>query len=258
MTFNTATFITPIEEAIRIINERRKDPLLVSKVESYLNNDIPLHFKYEKPTLYLSRHLATPNYEAIHFMNLCKPLNLPTVIGQDTKGKFVSNNTLKLPLGKLSVVKGYARNSDEIVENFTVIDFAIAQGKPFSEIKTKFGDNLVNFHTELFDKSFPVHVKICDESDWVDRNSRENLKEQYKRMLSLLVVHGIMFESYVPEEQDFVDEILLPAFNEIVSIFGCKPLITQLVPFEREYERNWNGYPHAVYPFVKEKFTTIT
>lgn len=249
--YNSKHFFTPLEEAVAEIHKRRGDEELVKKVYAYLNGDIPEHFTKEQPILYLSRHIATPNYEALRFIELCKPYNLPLVIGQDKKGKFVSHNELKKALGKMPVTKGISRRQDEIIENFTIVDFSQAQGVSFQELQTRNGGNFVEFHNNLFQYIYPNEIEIVDESAWVDRNHRDDLEKQYKKLFALLCVYGVMFESYPESETSLVQSALAPAFAEIEKVIGVKPLIVENIDSELELTRDWNGYPSVLYQFIK-------
>lgn len=249
--YNPKDFYTPLEEAVVEIKKRREDKELIQKVYDYLQGDIPEHFNRKQPILYLARHIATPNYEALRFVELSKPFKLPMVIGQDRKGKFVSHNELKRSLGKLPVTKGMSSRQDEIVENLTVVNFTLAQGKAFNEIKTIHGKDLTEFHNSFFKHIYPNEVKIVDESEWIDRNHRDNLKEQYKKMLALTILHGIMFESFPENENEIVQSAVGPAFEEIFKTFGLKPLIFEHIDPQKELLRDWNGYPSILYQFFK-------
>lgn len=253
----TVSILTPLDEAVLEIRERRKNPELLKRVHTYLDGDIPKHFDREDPIFYLSRHIATPNYESLRFVELGKPHGLPLVVGQDSKGKFVSHNEIKRPLGKMPVTKGFTRRLDEIIEYFTVVDFKDAQGKPFTEIKTKRGTGLVEFHNELFTKVYPTEIEIAEESDWIDRHHRHDLLVQYKHMLALMCAHGIMLESYPDYEQDFVETILKPAAAEVEAVIGCKPLIVEHISAELELTRDWNGYPSVLYQYIKQHLEDI-
>jgi hypothetical protein len=249
--YNPKDFYTPLEEAVVEIQRRRTDAELIQKVYEYLNGDIPEHFNREQPILYLARHIATPNYEAMRFVELGKPFGLPLVISQDRKGKFVSHNDLKRALGKMPVTKGMSRRQDEIVENINVIDFPTAQGKPFNELKTKHGKDLIEFHNSFFKHIYPNDIEIVDESDWIDRNHRDNLCKQYKKMLALNIAHGVMLESFMDSELQVVQSAIGPAFEEVTRIFSLKPLISEHIDPELELTRDWNGYPSVLYQFIK-------
>ncbi len=246
--------LTTPEAAVEEIQRRRENPKLMQQVADFLHGDIPPHFIGAQPIAYLARHVATPSFETLHFIEIGKQLGLPIVIGEDIKDKFVSNNCLKYALGKLSVVKGMTRNSDEIIERFTIVNFDEAQGKPLSEVKTIFGEPLISIHANLLKEIYPEGVHIVDESTWIDRHHRGDLFEHYKRVLALTLVHSIMFETYVAEDYEFVETVLKPAFAHIESTFGYKPLISELIPPEIQRQRNWDAYPSVVYPFLKKRF----
>lgn len=244
-------FFTAEKEAIKELKRRREDKALLRKVYDFLNGDIPEHFSREKPIVYLARHIATPNYETLRFVELAKQHKLPIVIGMDKRDKFVSNSILKKPLGKMPILKGTARNGDEIIENFTIINFDSAQGKPLESIYTNSGEKLVDFHTRLLKQVYDKDVELIDESEWIDRNERGNLLEHYKRTLALLIAHGVMYEFYEDKEYSFVEKILKPAFEFCENYFGERPLICNLVDENIANQRDWNSYPSVIYPFVR-------
>jgi hypothetical protein len=245
---------TPLEEAIAEISRRRKNPALVAAVREYLHDDIPPHFSQDKPILYLCRHIATPNYEALRFIEIGRSTDLPLVIGEDHKGIFVGNNRLKRALGKLPIVRGITRHRDEIIEYSTIVDFSTFQGSPLREVKTLTGTPLIEFHHALFKEIYPTGFITTDESNWIDRNYRDNLLEQYKRTLALLVVNGIMLESYAPDEQRLVESVLVPAFTQITKDLGVHPLISELITQKLEEERDWNAYPGVLYKTIQQHF----
>jgi hypothetical protein len=250
---DVSKFFTPLPEAVAEIERRRKDPELRRKVEAYLHGDIPEHFTYSKPIFYLSRHIATPNYETLRFIELTEHYELPRVIGVDPFDKFTSNNVLKRSLGKMPVTKGVSRNGDEIIENFTVVDFLKYDGEMLRDVKTTFGEPLLDFHTNLFREIYPTKGMIINEAKWVDNHHRGALVPEYIDVLSLLITHGIMFEFYEPEDREFVQQVLEPTFNFVTSIYGVKPLIVNLVDAEIANTRNWNGYPSVIYQHIKQK-----
>jgi hypothetical protein len=245
---------TPLPDAVSEIKKRRNDPALVEKVKAYLGGDIPEHFSGPSPVFYLQRFIATPNYELLHVAELVKPFDLPLVVGQDFKSKFSTNNELKLHLGKLPVMKGLSQNKDEIIEYFTVIDFNRNNGKPLQEITTKFGNSVVDFHQNLLNEIHLSNVQYVDESSWIDRNHRDNIYAQYKKVWALLCVHGIMLESYVPADYSFFTHVVYPSFKEVEAELGVTPLVCEHIPPELEPKRNWNSYPSYVYQYIKRLF----
>lgn len=250
---NVQKFLTPAKEAVEQIMLRRKNENLVKKVEDFLLNDIPSHFKGDEPIFYLSRHLATPNFETLRFIELTEPFKLPITIGQDVQDKFVSNNSLKHALGKLTIQKGTSKNGDPIFENHTLVDFNKNTGKQIDEVTLTSGKKLTTFHDELFRHASPTKIEIIDESQWVTRQHRGDMLLYYKKMLALLVVHGIMFEFYEEDDLDFVENILEPAFIEIEKIFEHKPLICELLTPQMEREKNWIAYPDSTEEIIKNE-----
>jgi len=247
------SYLMSLEDALTEAEKRRKDPALQHAIHTYLEGDIPKYFKRDTPVLYLSRHVPTPNEETLDFLEYCHKYNpeLPVLIGQDTEDIFTGNNILKRNLGKMPITHKTDKNGDLVKENITIVDFPKAQGMKLRDITTVLGAPLVTFHTNLLTQVSPYEFEIADESEWVTRNNRGDLLAHYKKFLSLLVVHGIMFEFYEPEDREFIREILLPAIHFIEKKFGHTPLITRLVAKEDEGKKDWNGYPPAVYPLLE-------
>lgn len=245
---------TPIDQAVTEIKRRRTDVQLVQKVKNYLKGDIPEYFDQATPVFYLQRFIATPNYELLHVAETTKQYNLPLIVGQDFKSKFSTNNELKLPLGKLPVIKGLSNNKDEIVEYFTLIDFNTSNGKPLQNIMTKFETPLIDFHRSLLNELKLPNVSFVEESAWIDRNHRSDIFEQYKKVWALLCVHGIMLESYVPSDYSFFTHVVYPSFKEVAAELGITPLVVEHISPELEPNRNWNSYPSFFYQFIKRQF----
>src|SRR3989338_4052564 len=188
--------MTPIE-AIQELERRQRDPTIRKKVEDYLLGDIPEYFK-NGPILYLARHVATPNFETLRFKYLMESLGMKTVVSQDTKDLFVSQNQMKRALCKLSVCCGVSQNNGKLNEQF---------------------------HNRLFLKFMQQKIENPDDATWIDRHHRGNLLEHYKNLLALFVTHGILFEDYIMEdkhEADFVKNILRPACRFIEQRFGYR------------------------------------
>lgn len=253
-----AEFLTEYTEALRILEGRQSDTALREKVTQYLGGDIPSHFKSD-PVLYLARHVATPNFETLRFMSLLEPLGMPIVISQDKKDTFSSANVLKKALGKLPICTRITSKEGrfyEQFENISIIDFNTAQGKPLDSIHTLWGESLIDFHTQLFEVVSPHAPVIVDDSSWIDTHHRGNLLEHYKHFLALFLVHGILFEDYIiedEEEESFKKNVLVPAFSYIEKEFGIRPLIVQLLPTSVESTQFWLSYPTRVREIIQSK-----
>lgn len=248
---NATALLTPLKEAIVEIQRRRSDAELIRKVEEYLGGDIPEYFKRSQPTLYLARHIASPNFETLRFIELAQSTGLPLVISQDPHDKFVTNNSLKRALGKMPIVKCISSDHREQIEHFTIIDFEKAQGAQLKDVETIFKIPLIKFHNELLAEIYPHAVEIVDDSAWTDRNGRGDLLAYYKKFLALSLAHNIMFEFYEDEDELLVETILKPAATFVKDMFGVAPLIVNLVDEDIAHVRNWDAYPSILYSQVK-------
>lgn len=257
---DNTNFLTPFPDALAELKQRQEDTQLRAKVEAFLGGDIPPQFT-EGPLLYLARHVATPNFETLRFLHLTEAVDIPAVIGQDSKDKFVPRNQLKKALGKLAVLGGISHKNGvfhEQYQNHSVVDFNTTNGKPFTDIQTLWGENLIDFHTNLFKTACKRPVQIVDDSAWIDRHHRGNLVEHYRRFLALFLAHGILFEDFTyddSQERQFKKQVLLPAFHFIERTFGKRPLIVELSPTSMESQKYWLSYPHIVKKILEEKIS---
>ncbi len=247
---------TPLE-AVAELKRRQEDPMLRKKVEEYLAGDIPEYFK-DGPILYLARHIVTPNFETMRFINSMQQLGMKIVVSHDSKGMFVPYNQIKKALCKLPVCRRVSKKGgklNEHYENMTIVDFNAADGKSFSEIQTLWGERLIDFHDRLFSEFVEGEVHRPDDAAWIDRHHRENLLEHYKHLLALFMVHGIFFENYDTDdahERYFVNNILRPACHSLEKRFGCRPLLVELFPATPESNRFWISYPNKVLDIVRK------
>jgi len=248
--------MTPFE-AIKELKRREQDPELKKKVEEYLKGDIPEYFK-DGPVLYLARHVVTPNFETLRFIHLMEHFGIKTVITQDSKGLFVTQNHVKRALVKLPILRRHTQKGNRLhehYENFTIVNVNEADGKVFSDIRTLWGEKLTDFHTRLFSELLSKKIESPDDAAWIDRHHRENLLEHYKQLLALFVVHGIFFENYDlndAHEIDFIKRILRPACLFVEKHFGYRPIIVQVFPTSFESYHFWISYPRKVLDIVKK------
>ncbi len=244
-------------EAKEELEKRQKDPELRKKIQEYLAGDIPEYFK-DGPILYLARHIVTPNFETIQFINSMQPLGMKVVISHDSRGMFVPYNLIKKALCKLPICRRISKKGDKLnehYENVTIVDFNAADGKSFSDIKTLWGEKLIDFHTRLFLEFIKEDIERPDDAAWIDRHHRKNLLEHYKHLLALFLVHGIFFENYEmsdAHERYFVNNILRPACSFLEGRFGYRPLIVELPTPTPESNRFWISYPSKVLDIVRE------
>ena len=94
-------YYTPMPYAVALLGQRRTDLALLSRIERYLEGDLPEQFR-AGPVLYLARHVATPNFETEAFLEACRSARFHGAVGQDPKDIFVSHNSLKRSLGEVA------------------------------------------------------------------------------------------------------------------------------------------------------------
>jgi len=254
-----AFIYTPINDAVRMLEERSGDESLEETVKNNLSVEIPSVLQ-KSSCAFLSRHVATPNYETRRFINLVEATQkLTPVLGEYIDDKFVSNNVLKHGLGRLGFYQGRDREGNMKTEFCNCIDFNASNGKKISEIKTLWGQSLVDFHHEFFTKTYLAHdTMFFDASGWYLK-AGGNAINYYHNLLLLFVRNGILFENFMLDKKEllFTKEIFLPAFIKIVQETGVKPLIVALEPTEIEGDIFWNCYPPESMSFIKDKLHLI-
>lgn len=241
---------TGLDAAVLEIKKRRQDTRLFTEVKQFLNSDIPPHFENREPIFYMSRYIATPDYETLQFIDAVKKYNLPIIIGEDTTDIFTSHSELKRNLVKMPIVTGTAKDGTGIVEYLSLADFNTEQGKQLRDVRTAMGLSLPTIHRTLVRNMLPSNISIVDESAWVDRHSRGKLVSLYESLLSLLIVHGIMLEYYELKETSFISSVVYPAYVATHKRFGLTPLIAPMHPKPPKKHVHVNSYPASVKKYL--------
>ena len=245
---------TPIEEAIIELEIRRKDKELERKVFEFLNGNIPESF-LKKEKFVLARHLVTPNYEVSRFLIIADAMGLAPLFFEYLEDKLIFKNPWKYSLGKMPFYSGRAKNGSMKIKNFSIIDFDSSHGEKISSVTTKWGQSLVDFHHEFFNRRFPSFKdSIVDASDWYANNGG-NPTEYYEKFLALFIRHGILFENFLLDETEieFTKKIILTSIINISKKFGLKPLIVALESPEMENDNFWYCHPACTSEFVNKK-----
>ncbi len=243
---NPEDIYTPIEKVREILNSRRQDKFLLEKVSIFLKGRIPITLVNE-PKAVLPRAIVSPDNEHIYFLELAKKIDLKPSSWEYLKDKFFTINEDKLCLGKMSFAMGNIEDSQ--VVNKKILNFKEAEGKPFTEIKTLWGENLIDFHHRILDKS-GYGIELFDGSDWY-RSFGDRSSDYYVYYLAVFLCYGVLFENFIcdnkqhPAEDKFTKNVLFPALKQIEAIFGMKPLIVKLLPKESEDKIFWWCYPES-------------
>ena len=246
--FNKVVY-TPMSEATRLLDERRKNPELMAKVEKLLNGDIPEILKNKKCGV-LCRQIVTPNHETTMFLSIAKDYNLLPFLFEYLDDKFTPENKFKHSLGQLHIQKKKDKKGYVQVERITIVDFHKYSSKKLRDVKTLEGELLVDFHRKLFN----VHnynkeeLNFFDGSNWYKKNGEKAIK-YYVNFFLLCTCFGILFENFLiidSEASKFTREIVLPAIEKVIDLTGVKPLITPIGPLEIEDDGLWYHHNYKI------------
>lgn len=237
---------TQLDTAVEELRARQSDPKLKAYVDALLTHGLPEPIK-DRLAIVLFRHIATPNYEVMRFLNAADSLtDYKPLVLEYTKDKFNNRNEWKFSLAKLRFHKGMNKAGEPIIEYKNIIDINDANNKPLREVTTVFGTSLVDFHHGLLQKHFPHFTDAAyDLSEWLHAYGH-TAREYYKYFLAIFLQNGILFENFLVDgkEAGFTEEIILPALAELRAESGYKPLIVPLEPTTIEGDAFWLSHPY--------------
>jgi len=245
-------FYASLEEAKNEIWSRWRNLALRKKVADFIGS-VPSPFQ-EAPKAVLDRNIATPNFEYFHFLKLAESASIAPLVTEYIGDKFVTLNFDKLGLGKMPFYKGRDKKKRILFECKSIIDCTKYQGKPFGEIKTFWGEHLVDFHHRLL----PTRnggFSFFDASAWYKSNGG-NAERYYHNYLALFICNGILFENFITneeEEERFSKSVVYPAFRQVSQHFGLKPLIVPLYSEDKATDIYWRCYSPEIKAIVSEK-----
>ncbi|NTV40718.1 MAG: hypothetical protein HGA61_00365 [Candidatus Moranbacteria bacterium] len=244
---NEKSIYFSLDEARRELQKRRSDRKLMEKIQADLGEQMWPIFKGE-PMGVLTKYLPSPDNSLTFFTQMARYVGTQPIVLEFLGDKFVSFNEEKKGLGRLRV-------KNEKGDKFTVdiIDFKTSENKKISEIMTKTGESLVDFHHNLL-KKFRYDVKFEDSTSWLREAGK---KIDYYKYLLHFVAHGVLFEYYTEEderEKVFVRNIVLPNIEKIYNKYGIKPLIIKLYPEKQTKEEDfyWWSYPSNMNDYIME------
>ncbi len=246
------------KEAVKELRRRQKDPNLIKKVNDFLKGDIPeplKDFLNKPPIAVLFRNIFTPDYELDIFLKKVSDIKGEPILFEYVDDIFVAKNEDKYALGKLMFYLNTDRFGQVNMFGLKIIDFNFSECKQIKDLKTTWGESLVDFHHRMLD--FFLHkrtTQIYNFSDWLHRNGACS-KKYYKIFFALFIVHSILFENFrtVGPEADFYNSTFIEAFNLIKEYFGISPIICRIQSQEEENNQKWWGYPkERMGKFVKE------
>lgn len=250
--FNTYVY-TSLADAVTQLKERSKIP------NASLTEIVPDQMLKKKRAV-LFRQILTSNYESRRFLNLVEASELEPLFYEYYGDKFTSNNDYKHSLGRMFFFKGIGKNGGTQIHSRTVLDFNTANGKKICDLKTLWGESLIDFHHSLFKSCFMnlPEEDFFDASAWFKAHG-ESADKYYELFLSLFVQHAILFEDFMLNEKElsFTKDIFLPAFISVEKKTGKKPLIVSLEPTQIEDARFWLCHPFDNLEIVDKKLELV-
>lgn len=255
---------TPIDDAINYLEQRSTNLDLIN----FFNSKIPTRPMFIGNTdkfAFLSRDLVSPNFETKKFIEFVKKNNiLKPVFWEYYSDKFSPDvNMSKRSLAKMTFHFGFDKSGNDRIRNMTVVDFNLYNGKKINEVKTLWGQSLVEFHHELLGFIHPDIIKkevvLFDATEWY-KSVGEKVSVYYENLLLLYLKNGILFEEYVLDDQHesvFIKNVFLPAFIKIYKETGFKPLICHLDSKNKSNNNFGMYYPDSAYGIVKNKINLL-
>lgn len=237
---NSKHLYTDIPTASIEIHNRWNDSTLREEVESYVR-EMPECFT-RQPKAVLFRNIITPDHEFEQFIAQSKKINLAPLAIEYTKDKFSTRNDDKICLLKLAIFEKRNSRNEAMFYYKKIANLQENDNKKFSDITTENGEYLTFFHHRLLEKHATASFERYDLSTWIEKNGSQ-AQEYYKKIFALFLCHGVLFESFVTNDDEavFENEVILPAFDTIEKTFGMKPLVAPLLPCTSD--RYWWCYP---------------
>lgn len=216
----------PPRDALDELSRRRQDAALVERVNDALDGDIPAYL-LRQDCFVLSRHIATPNNEALYVLAEAERYGATAVFSQDLKDKFTSVNSLKRRLARPELHDAAAANQNTY-RKITLVDVAAAEGARLEDVVTVDGRPLHSVHASLFSRLSGRKLQVADDGGWIDRNGRGRLRDYYAAYLLLFLAHGVLFEEFeTPCDKALRNGIIIPLIRDCEARFGVRPIIVR-------------------------------
>lgn len=248
--FNLEDIYTTLSETKKEIQGRYRNQEL-KKIAQDLFGKIPEIFN-DSPKAIIFRNIASPNLELHIAKEYACMAGLDLVVFEYTADKFCTRNRDKLHLGKMMFFSN--KNKNVCVGKNNIVNIKDDDNKKFLDIKTVWGQDLIDFHHDLFKKCGFEDVKFFDASMYKENGL--DAFEIYKRILSLCTHSAVLLENFLIKadrgEKKFTEEIIIPAFLEIQKSHKMKPLIVPLLGSDGEGSVCWQHYPESIKEHVEK------
>ncbi|MCX6901897.1 MAG: hypothetical protein NTW03_00135 [Verrucomicrobia bacterium] len=241
---------TPLEEVREIVEKRYADTSLRLRLEHDFFGPPP--GAYQGPRACIARAVHTWNYEFQLFAKLARLTGLKPLATEYCDDLFCTMNFGKLSRLRMTIVEGKSKDGN-ILRTRKIADIMANEGKPFSQIKTLWGENLLQFHHKIL-KVYSPDIEIVNETQWLRRYGN-SARDFYPYLLAKFICHGVLFENYcrLGQENRFTLEVVLPSISKVIERYGHKPVIVNLLPTSSESDRYWDFFPECVGNLIARK-----
>ena len=209
---------TPLALAVEELQARQFSGLLDDLSRDGLLN-VPPALKHPRAAV-LFRQIGTPNYEMHRVVSLARQHDLHLVIWEYHADRFLARNPCKHALGRMGFFGGVGRNGGRKIRYANVIDFNRYDGAALSEVRTVWGQPLIEFHREILLAEYPQlsAENFFDASAWFKSHGGA-ARSYYKAFTMLFIRHAILFETFMleGEELQFTRDIFLPALHDEIG-----------------------------------------
>jgi hypothetical protein len=232
-----------LDEAKKELEKRRKDKILIERIENDLRENFLPFFK-KKTISVMWRTLVVPNNSLYFFLACSKYVGTDPVFLEYVGDKFTSVNEDKRRLCKLKLKTG------KQYRNIKICDIKENENKLIESVLLNDGCNLVLFYKDLVRFS-GLDLTIQDMTEWVRKIGVA--KDYYYTLLLHFLVHGILFENFFIESYDeyenmFTKECIMPVIDKIKRNYGIEPIIVKIYPEAKEHndESFWWMFPDHI------------
>lgn len=243
------------------LQERRADMVLKRKVDDFFKDHAPAFL--EEPDgqyAFFCRPVVSPNREFHYFLDMANLFSLKIRL-LEYPDRFVSKNREKRYIAKIFAHTSSGRQGGTNRLSKTLINFSMAEGKPFHGVTTLEGSNLIDLHHTSLKQSHPeVQNALFDITEWF-KDVRQHYSHYYLAFLALSIRNGVHLENFIEgdaDEYQFFKEKVLPSFLEAERLFGVRPLIHPLLPLEHEKSTEWLHYPTENFKILSGDTITAT
>lgn len=236
-----------LDEARVEIKKRWEDVELRKRIEAELGDKFMPAFADEPRAIYF-KQVASPDNGFMFYYQCAKYINIKPLAIEYTGDMFFSMNEEKMGLARLRVFQ-----EDGTRTLLDIMKFSENEKLKIKDCTLKTGENLVEFHHQLLEKS-GYYVEVIDNTSLY--NTLGMATEYYYPMMLHSVAHGVLFESFLDEgdglEDEFTKSIVKPTIKKILDKYDLKPIILSIYPSNQDELEDfyWWSYPQNINSYL--------